>query len=49
MPPNADSYRSGTPVLLSAPGLGVVALVRFVLFASPVAAVLFPLQLLEPA
>jgi hypothetical protein len=36
-------------VLLSAPGLGVVALVLFVLFASLVAAALFPLQLLDPA
>jgi hypothetical protein len=34
-------------VLLSAPGLSVVALVLFVLFASLVAA-LFPLQLLDP-
>jgi hypothetical protein len=36
-------------VLLSAPGLGVVALVLFVLFASLVAPALFPLQLLDPA
>ena len=36
-------------MLLSAPGLGVVALVLFVLFASLVAAALFPLQLLDPA
>jgi len=36
-------------VLLSAPGLGVVALVLFVLFASLVVAALFPLQLLDPA
>jgi hypothetical protein len=36
-------------VLLSAPGLSVVALVLFVLFASLVAAALFPLQLLDPA
>jgi hypothetical protein len=36
-------------VLLSALGLGVVALVLFVLFASLVAAALFPLQLLDPA
>jgi len=49
MPPSSDSSRSGTPVLLSAPGLGVVALVLFVLFASLVAAALFPLQLLDPA
>ena len=49
MPRKAYSSRSGTPVLLSAPGLGVVALVLFVLFASLVAAALFPLQLLDPA
>jgi hypothetical protein len=36
-------------VLLSAPGLSVVALVLFVLFGSLVAAALFPLQLLDPA
>ncbi|MFM1902007.1 MAG: hypothetical protein RLZZ216_2583 [Cyanobacteriota bacterium] len=36
-------------MLLSAPGLGVVALVLFVLFASLVAAALFPPQLLDPA
>jgi hypothetical protein len=36
-------------VLFSAPGLSVVALVLFVLFASLVAAALFPLQLLDPA
>jgi hypothetical protein len=36
-------------VLLSAPGLSVVALVLFLLFASVVAAALFPLQLLDPA
>jgi hypothetical protein len=34
-------------VLLSAPGLGVVALVLFVLFASLVAATLFPLRRLD--
>ena len=49
MRPSSDSSHSGTPVLLSAPGLGVVALVLFVLFASLVAAALFPLQLLDPA
>jgi len=49
MPPSSESSRSGTPVLLSAPGLGVVALVLFVLFASLVVAALFPLQLLDPA
>ena len=49
MPRKAYSSRSGTPVLLSAPGLGVVALVLFVLFASLVAAALMPLQLLDPA
>ena len=49
MPPSSESSRSGTPVLLSAPGLSVVALVLFVLFASLVAPVLFPLQLLDPA
>ena len=36
-------------MLFSAPGLSVVALVLFVLFASLVAAALFPLQLLDPA
>jgi hypothetical protein len=36
-------------VLVSSSGLGVVALVLFVLFASLVAAALFPLQLLDPA
>jgi hypothetical protein len=36
-------------VLVSASGLGVVALVLFVLFGSLVAAALFPLQLLDPA
>ncbi len=49
MPPSSDSSRSGTAVLLSAPGLSVVALVLFVLFASLVAAALFPLLLLDPA
>ena len=49
MPPSPDSSRSSTPVLFSAPGLSVVALVLFVLFASLVAAALFPLQLLDPA
>ena len=49
MPPSSESSRYGTPVLLSAPGLSVVALVRFVLFASLVAPALFPLQLLDPA
>jgi len=49
MPPSSEPSRSGAPVLLSAPGLSVVALVLFVLFASLVAAVLFPLQLLDPA
>ena len=43
MPPSPDSSRSSTPVLFSAPGLSVVALVLFVLFASLVAAALFPL------
>jgi hypothetical protein len=36
-------------VLFSAPGLSVVAVVLFALFASLVAAALFPLQLLDPA
>ena len=49
MPPSSEPSRSGAPVLLSAPGLSVVALVLFVLFASLVAAALFPLQLLDPA
>ncbi len=49
MPPSSEPFRSGSPVLLSASGLGVVALVLFVLFGSLVAAALFPLQLLDPA
>jgi len=49
MPPSPEPSRSGAPVLFSAPGLSVVALVLFVLFASLVAAALFPLQLLDPA
>jgi len=49
MPPSSESSRSGTAVLLSAPGLGVVALVLFVLFASLVAGALWPVQLLNPA
>ena len=49
MPPSSESSRYGTPVLLSAPGLSVVALVLFVLFASLVAPALFPLQVLDPA
>ena len=48
MPPSSDSSRSGSPVLLSAPGLSVVALVLFVLFATLVAGALWPLQLLNP-
>ena len=48
MPPSSESSRRGAPVLLSAPGLGVVALVLFVLFASLVAPALFPLQVLDP-
>jgi hypothetical protein len=49
MPPSAEPSRSSSPVLFSAPGLSVVALLLFVLFASLVAAALFPLQLLDPA
>ena len=49
MPPSSEPSRSGTAVLLSAPGLSVVALVLFVLFGSLVAPALFPLQLLDPA
>ena len=49
MPPSSEPSRSGSPVLVSAPGLSVVALVLFVLFGSLVAAALFPLQLLDPA
>ena len=48
MPPSSDSSRAGSPVLLSAPGLGVVALVLFVLFATLVAGALWPVQLLNP-
>ena len=47
--PSSEPSRSGTAVLLSAPGLSVVALVLFVLFGSLVAPALFPLQLLDPA
>ena len=49
MPPSSEPSRSGTPVLVSSPGLSVVALVLFVLFGSLVAPALFPLQLLDPA
>lgn len=49
MPPSSESSRRGAPVLLSAPGLSVVALVLFVLFATLVAGALWPLQLLNPA
>lgn len=49
MRPSPEPARSGAPVLVSAPGLSVVALVLFVLFVSLVAAALFPLQLLDPA
>jgi hypothetical protein len=42
MPPSSEPSRSSSPVLVSAPGLSVVALVLFVLFASLVAAALFP-------
>ena len=48
MPPSSESSGSGTPVLLSAPGLSVVALVLFVLFATIVAGALWPVQLLNP-
>ena len=47
--PSSDPSRSGAAVLVSAPGLSVVALVLFVLFGSLVAPALFPLQLLDPA
>lgn len=49
MPPSSDPSRSGPPVLFSAPGLSVVALVLFVLFVSLVAGALWPVQLLDPA
>lgn len=49
MPPSSGSSRHDAPVLRSAPGLSVVALVLFVLFVSLVAAALFPLRLLDPA
>ena len=48
MPPSSESSRRGAPVLLSAPGLSVVALVLFVLFATLVAGALWPVQLLNP-
>ena len=49
MPPSSKPSRVGSSLLLSAPGLGVVALMLFVLFASLVAAALFPPQLPYPA
>jgi len=49
MPPSSESSRSGPAALVSAPGLAVVALVLFLLFASSLAAALFPLQPLAPA
>lgn len=48
MPPSSESSRRGAPVLLSAPGLSVVALVLFVLFATLVAGAVWPVQLLNP-
>ena len=48
MPPSSDSSRSGSLVLFSAPGLSVVALVLFVLFATLVAGAVWPVQLLNP-
>lgn len=48
MPPSSEPSRSGSPVLFSAPGLSVVALVLFLLFASLVVPALFSLQLLDP-
>lgn len=49
MPPSSDPSRSGPAPLFSAPGLSVVALVLLLLFASTLAAALFPLQPLAPA
>lgn len=49
MPPSSDPSRSGPAPLFSAPGLSVVALVLLLLFASSLAAALFPLQPLAPA
>ena len=49
MPPSSESSRSGPTTLVFAPGLGVVALVLLLLFASTLAAALFPLQPLAPA
>ncbi|MCP9860404.1 MULTISPECIES: HpsJ family protein [unclassified Cyanobium] len=48
MPPSSDSSRSGSLVLFSSPGLSVVALVLFVLFATLVAGAVWPVQLLNP-
>ena len=48
MPPSSEPSRSGTAVLFSAPGLSVVALVLFVLFATLVAGAVWPVQLLNP-
>lgn len=48
MLPSPDRSRSSSPVLASAPGLSVVALVLFLLFACLLAAALLPLQLLDP-
>ena len=49
MPASSEPSRSGNTLLICAPGLSVVALVLFVLFASLVVPALFPLQLLDPA
>ncbi|MFM7548764.1 MAG: HpsJ family protein [Cyanobacteriota bacterium] len=49
MPTSSESSRSGPAALVTAPGLSVVALVLFLLFASTLAAALFPLQPLAPA
>lgn len=47
--PSSSEHSSGSPLqLLSAPGLSVVALVLFVLFATPVAGAIWPVQLLNP-
>ncbi|MCX5946801.1 MAG: hypothetical protein NTY67_00940 [Cyanobacteria bacterium] len=47
--PSSSEHSSDSPLrLLSAPGLSVVALVLFVLFATPVTGAIWPVQLLNP-
>ena len=48
MPPSSERSSGSPSQLLSAPGLSVVALVLFVLFATLVAGAVWPVQLLNP-